>query len=544
MSTENILCDLKDYKGLTKYLIHRAIKYPDDVVCMLKKSDWVSVTALSMMMDVLDVAGYFINRGIIYGDRIGIMGKPRYEWVVTDLALALIGIISVPIYETNSMSQVNFIKENTLLSDIIYDEELKNIITAANKNKNYDYHSIIMMANQVEPDTLLTISYTSGTSNLIRGVELTHRNLISTIDGICNEPMPYGLIFELGTTESSLLQFLPLSHILSRSVTHMIINSRARVAFCPEIKELFEYLNSFHPTFLVSVPFMLEKVYQKIYNSPLKLNINIFIKILQKEHNGYVLSFQDKLLLSISRSLLKKALKKKLGGRLKSIVVGGAALAEDIELIFRNVGIEIFQGYGMTETSGPIAYGRPHGKNKLRSVGKVLSGNEISIDDNGEIMVRGSSVTLQYYLGEKIHGWFHTNDIGHFDENGYLYIDGRKDAIIVTKNGINLNPVPIEQQISLLPFVRHAILIGNHKPYITLLVSVGESCFSDEEIEERLKKICNLINSNLSHAESIRDFRITREKFTLNNNCLSVSYKVRRHIVEDLFTDLIDEMYQ
>lgn len=554
--------------GLPAIFIARMGRNPSKIACHVQKNGkWSPVTVNKLWEDVIKTAKGLVADGIQSGERIGIKAAPRYEWIVADLAIALVGAVSVPIYEGSSKSQVKHITDDACLTILLDDEALDHLKEFWKRGEVIKDSEIKKLAKNVRPEQLASILYTSGTTSIRpRGVELTHANFVGAVTGILNEPAPHGLLSHLGTPNSRMLQFLPLSHVLSRMVTHTVLGSDASIGFCPNMDDLIPSFQSYSPTTTTVVPRVLEKVLSKAKSNadgPISKRIfntamNLAIK---RSHEEIALSPIDRITYALSKKLVYDKILRALGGKMQYIVAGGAPLDETTERIFRGMGLTILLGYGLTESTGPATLGRP-GKNRVGSVGTPLVGNEIKISEHdGEVLIRGVSVTRSYYNGPAVQDWFPTGDLGHLDEDGYLYIDGRKKDLIVTSNGKNLNPIPAETEFNNHPLVSNIAVIGNNRPCIMALITLDQDelrkwletkklpPMSPEEasthplIRAELDIVRSSVNEHLSKAESIRDFLILPEDFSEANECLTPTLKLRRHMIDKKFAAAIDQLY-
>lgn len=553
-------------KGIPQYIIERAQKYPEDPVCDVIYGDSMKVISASeILSDSFATAKGLLGIGIAKGDCIGIISSPRYECLMLDIAIWLVGGISVPIHETSSSIQIEYIKNDTGLKIVIDDKTINNIEKIIENGVRIPDVELINRTQSVQADDIATIMYTSGTSENPLGVELTHNNIMGTINGIISESTQSGLE-NLLNNSSKILEFLPLSHVLARTTSHIFLASRARICFCPRISELTRYLNVYKPTCTIAVPQLLELIYKNIYE-----NSSGFIKcscfkiashIASSKTQKKSLNILEKMGYRIFNRILYSQIQKGLGGNIQYIIVGGSSLKKTTECFFRGIGIEIIQGYGLTETSGPITFQRPREKKKIGSVGTIIRENEICISEDNEVLVRGVSVTSRYFKGGLIEGWLHTGDIGHIDDDGYLYVDGRKKEIIVTSNGVKINPIPIENAILQHTIISQAAVVGNDRPYITMLITLditalnnwrnlhgfqnisSADAVNDVIVNKEIKNIVKKINEKLSHAESIRKFIVVNNGFTIENDCLTLTNKLKRDNIIRFYSKEIDSMYK
>lgn len=571
----------------------RAERHPDAVV--VEKTSAVGarqpVTAADLQRQVEDVARGLLGLGIQTGEKVAILSSTSYEWMLLDLAILTIGAVTVPIYESDSITQIRHILDDAHVvqvftataqqAELVESVEapsvrsvdaldrgaLRTILTAG---RDVAPSALDERATHFTVDDMATIIYTSGTTGVPKGVVLTHRNFVGTAEAV-RQALPD----VIDAPSLRMLLFLPLAHVLARFVMHALLSARGVIAFSPDVKRLLTDIEAFQPTILLAVPRVLEKVYNAASakaGSGLKRQIfgwsakqsrhwsaakeGLFgpSPLLRARH-----SIADKLVLSKVRSVL--------GPNLEYIVCGGAPLSLELAHFFGGTGITVIQGYGLSETTGPIAAQLP-GYSPMGTVGPILPGNAVKISDEGEILIKGVSVMQGYHdLPEETSqaiqdGWFHTGDLGSVDRKGNIRITGRKKEIIVTAGGKNVSPEILEDSLVTHPLIGHVVAVGEARPYIGALITldpdmlpgwlsahgldvVDASTAADlPEVQESLRKAIMRANKKVSRAESIRRFRIVDTTFTVENGYLTPSLKLRRSAVVADFAHEVDAVYE
>ncbi|STD09926.1 Long-chain-fatty-acid--CoA ligase FadD15 [Dermatophilus congolensis] len=518
--------------------------------------------------------------GIKPGDRVGIMSRTRFEWTLIDLACWRIGAVTVPIYETSSADQVAHIlghSETTAVFVETFEHEatvdsVRDRLPALQhvwQIEGGDVDMIISRADQTDeetlrasrehltPDSPATIMYTSGTTGTPKACPLSHANFIELTESI-REVFAEILFAE----DAAMLMFLPLAHVLQRVISVAAISARMRTAHAPDVKNLMDDLQSFKPTFILGVPRVFEKVYNAT-NSKLSaqghrglftLATRVAIAYSRAIDKGRIpapLRLQHKLFDVLVYSKMREAM----GGRIRNSVSGGAPLGSRLGHFFRGMGVDIYEGYGLTETTAPISACNP-ALHRIGSVGRPMPGTSVRIADDGEIQVTGPGVFHGYDGDEKAtaqaftpDGWFRTGDLGSLDSDGCLYITGRSKEIIVTAGGKNVYPAPLEEAIRSHPLVSQVMVVGDQRPFVAALITLDadmipawgkahdmpdltlEKALQDEFVKERIQLAVDRANKGVSRAESVRKFRLVKEDFTEDNGMLTPSLKVKREVV-------------
>ena len=553
---------------------------------------WADVTAKHFAEEVRALAAGLVASGIQVGDRIGLMAKTRYEWALSDYAIWTAGGVTVPIYETSSAEQVEWILSDSGAVAIVVENDDHSEVVASVRSKvpdlrhswaidNGDLDKLVQQGKGVEradldarhaqlkPDTLATIIYTSGTTGRPKGCELTHGNFMfdieSTREGL-------GLFFnETGST----LLFLPLAHVFGRIIQLGCTANRVRVGHSSDVKNLLADLATFQPTFLLSVPRVFEKVYNgskqkahadgkgKIFDVAEKVAIS-YSEALDKGGAGLGLKVQH----AIFDKLVYSKLRAALGGNVTYCVSGGAPLGARLGHFFRGIGVTILEGYGLTETSAGSTLNTPQSM-KIGTVGKAIPGTAVRIAEDGEILLKGAQIFRGYYNNPKAtkealdkDGWFHSGDIGTIDEDGFVTITGRKKELIVTAGGKNVAPAVLEDRLRAHPLVSQCIVVGDNKPFIGCLVTIDPEAFpawkkqagkpegatvadllDDADLRGTIQAAVDEANKAVSKAESIRSFRILPDDFTEETGHLTPSMKLKRNVVLSDFATDVEAIY-
>ncbi|MFJ4261845.1 long-chain fatty acid--CoA ligase [Paenarthrobacter nicotinovorans] len=555
---------------------------------------WKDIRATEFLEDVRALAKGLIASGVGQGDRVGIMSRTRYEWSLVDFAIWFAGAVSVPIYETSSPSQVAWnlgdsgavaaFGESAHHEDIIRQAVVaEDIASVANvwqlEGAGLD---ALRAAGAGVPDDELesrrsaaglrdvaTIIYTSGTTGRPKGCELTHGNFVELSEN-ARASLPE-IINESGKT----IMFLPLAHVFARFISVLAVAGGVQVAHTPDIKNLLGDLQSFQPTFILAVP----RVFEKVYNSALTKAedggkgaifhraVDTAIAYSKARQDGR-LGLGLKIKHAVFDKLVYGKLRAAMGGHVAHAVSGGGPLGERLGHFFQGIGLQILEGYGLTETTAPISVNTPS-MIRIGTVGAPLPGNSVKIADDGEILAKGVCVMRGYYkrpdLTEETFtedGWFRTGDIGELDSNGFLKITGRKKEIIVTAGGKNVVPALLEDQIRSDALVSQVLVVGDNRPFIGALVTLDEEALpgwlerhglpSSTTLEEAsghavvkaaVQELISKANQSVSQAEAIKSFRVVPADFTEASGHLTPSLKVKRAQVMKDFDAVIEEMY-
>ncbi len=516
-----------------------------------------------------NLAGGLSRLGITSGEKVAILSENRPEWLVGDLALNKLGAISIPIHTTANRQLIEHILRDSVSGFLIVSAELfqKNavIINAVEGLKKIiliseDDHGVaghlekfVLFKNLINKEfssheyylndnDLASIIYTSGTTGEAKGVMLSNHNFLSNVEAA-------GRRIKILPTDK-FLSFMPLSHVLERTAgSYTPILNGAAIAYAENIKKVVDNLKEVKPTIMISVPKILEKMYEQIINGIKGKNV------LVKKFFFWSLKRKGKSLSGLAADkLIYRKIRRVLGGRLRFAVSGGASLDEKILRFFKHIGIKIMEGYGLTETS-PVVSVNALDDYKIGTVGRPLDGVEVKIAFDKEILVKGDNVMLGYWHNQEAtkevmaeDGWFKTGDLGFLDLNNFLTIIGRKKEIIVTSNGKNVAPEKIENIINLSPYIEQSLLVGHRKSFLAALIVPDKQAIENKfgagaNLTEIINKEINKVNEHLMFYERIKKFHFLERPFTIENDELTPTLKVRRKIIEARYKKLIDQLY-
>jgi long-chain acyl-CoA synthetase len=564
------------------------------IVQRLVDGAWTDVTCAQIAAQVRSTALGLIAEGVKPGDRVAILSATRYEWPIIDFAILSIGAVTVPIYETSSAEQVHFVladsgsvavfaetdehaaKVEQLQSEL---PELRKVLRIdgsgpsaleelAQSGKAIDAAELEARLQAVKSADAATLIYTSGTTGRPKGCQLTHSNLLYELRG-AKACFPDQL-----AKGEKMLVFLPLAHVLARAITVSAFTNKVTLGFTSDIKNLVPILAVFKPTLVVSVPRVFEKVYNTAEQNArndgkgriFEIAANTAIEWSQAQESG-----GPSLLLKLKHTVFDKLvygkLRAALGGECHSAISGGAPLGARLGHFYRGVGLSIYEGYGLTETSAAITVNRVDGL-KVGSVGMLVPGNSMRINDDGELLVKGGVVFNGYWRNEDetkavfSEGWFHTGDLGAIDDDGFLTIVGRKKEIIVTAGGKNVAPALLEDRLRAHPLVSQAMCVGDAQPFIAALITIDPEAFpgwkerngkdaaatvadlvDDPDLNAEIELAVKEANQVVSKAEAIRKFRILPVDFTEDTGELTPTLKVKRKVVAEKFASDIEALY-
>ncbi|GFG79881.1 long-chain-fatty-acid--CoA ligase [Mycobacterium paragordonae] len=568
---------------------------PDYVIYRRRvEGAWTDVTCAEATDQIRSAALGLISMGVEAGDRVSIFSATCYEWAILDLAILSVGAVTVPIYETSSAEQVRWVLQDSeaVLAFAETDEhaaivtELTGDLPALRRvlhingsgpkaldqlveaGASVDAAELTARQKGLTADAPATLIYTSGTTGRPKGCQLTHSNLLHEIRGTA-ECLP-----TLLCEGQRLLVFLPLAHVLARALTLAAFTSKVTVGFTSDIKNLLPLLAEFKPTVVVSVP----RVFEKVYNTAEQNAANdgkgpVFKAAAQTAVDwsraqddgkpGLVLRAKHALFDRLVYGKLRTAL----GGECHAAVSGGAPLGARLGHFYRGVGVTIYEGYGLTETSAAITVNQINGL-KIGTVGKLVPGNSLRIAEDKELLVRGGVVFAGYWRNEQAtaeaftDGWFRTGDLGAVDEDGFVSITGRKKELIVTAGGKNVAPAVLEDQLRAHPLISQAMVVGDAKPFIGALITIDPEAFegwkhhhhkadaatvadlaTDPDLVAEVDAAVKEANLQVSHAESIRKFRILPVDFTEDTGELTPTMKVKRNVVAEKFASDIEAIY-
>ncbi|ANZ35058.1 long-chain fatty acid--CoA ligase [Lentzea guizhouensis] len=554
---------------------------------------WVDITARDFAAQVMAVAKGMIAAGVEHGDRVGLVSKTRYEWSLLDFAIWAAGGVVVPIYETSSADQIEWIlsdsgakavfveasQHRALVDEVVGKlPELRHVWQIEGSAPAVDEltalgaeitdEQVHERRGTVKADETATLVYTSGTTGRPKGCTLTHRNLLSEVRSALSR-FP-----EILTAGNSLLLFLPLAHILARALALACVYSRATLGHTADVQNLVGDLGQFRPTFVVAVPRVFEKVYNgakqkahaggkgKIFDAAEATSV-AYSQALDDGGPGLGLRIKH----AVFDKLVFAKLRAALGGRAVAAVSGGAPLGDRLSHFFRGAGIPVYEGYGLTETSAAACV-TFKGQEKVGTVGLPVPGTSVRIAEDGEILIKGDIVFTGYWNNEAAtkealeDGWFHTGDIGELDSDGFLKITGRKKEIIVTAGGKNVSPAQLEDRIRAHPLISQCMVVGDKQPFIGALITIDPEFFptwkeshgkpasaevpdlvEDADLLAEIQAVVDEANKSVSKAEAIRRFRVLPVDFTEAGGEMTPSLKLKRSVVATTYASDIDAIY-
>lgn len=570
----------------------RAAEFPDRTYCEYKDTsgDWVPISLKDFAERVADVAKGLIAFGVGRGDTVALMAATRYEWALLDMAIMTAGALTVPLYPSSSRAQVEWIVEDASLALVIVETarmaqqlegvtHLPRVLTIDGEDGALD--ALTRAGNGVSDedlrertahahlDDIASIVYTSGTTGNPKGVELTHRNFVEH----AMNAAAYPDLYELTQPGSRLLLFLPLAHVLARHLEILSLVSGMTIGFSPSPATLANDLKSFKPHWIIAVPRVLEAFYNTVdarTGGGVKQRLfrwaaGVSRRVAYRKERGRVGPLLTGQLVLAHRLVLHK-IREAMGGQLRFIVCGGARLSREYGAFYAGVGVAVLQGYGLTESAAPSTC-NPQTGSRLASVGPPLPGCAVRIASDGEVLLKGPNIFAGYRHAPELtaevmkDGWFATGDLGSIDDAGHLIITGRKKEIIVLDAGKNVQPASLEDAIRPDPLVQEVVVIGDGKAYIAALISLDEAMLPGWLQQHGLARmtvaeaaqhpavlahVASLVkraNERVSSIEAIRKFRIVPRALTEADGEFSASLKVRRHVVIDHFSDLVDELY-
>ena len=578
--------------NLTNLIAERAWFEPERVIMSRPLGDgWQPVTAREVEEEIRATAKGLIAAGVQIGDRVAIMARTRYEWTILDFATWFAGAAVVPIYDTSSAEQIDWILNDSHSVAIIVEtpalaelvktvqpahtrhmwtmtDDVLTVLREAGKHIGDD--EIDRRRNAITPATLATLIYTSGTTGKPKGVQLSHSNFLAECGNVVQGASE--LFLKPG---GSTLLFLPVAHVFGRMVQIGAITAGLHLAHCSDpVGRLPIDLGTFKPTFVLAVPRIFEKIYNgaeakaeaagkgKIFRKAADTAI-AYSESLDKKHMSPVLKLKHGLFDKLVYSKIRAGM----GGRVEAAISGGAPLGVRLGHFYRGIGISVLEGYGLTETTAGATLNL-HGAHRVGSVGRPIPGTSIKIAEDGEVLIRGPIVMDGYWQNQAANDevfdserWFKSGDLGKLDDDGFLYIVGRKKEIIVTAGGKNVAPAVLEDRLRAHPLVSQCIVVGDNQPFIAALVTVDPDALkvwitnnkkdgaslsdlvSDPDLIAVIQTAVDEANKAVSKAESIRKFTILPTDFTIAGGHLTAKLSVKRHVVAKEFAKEIDALF-
>ena len=578
--------------NLTNLIAERAWFEPERVIMSRPLGDgWQPVTAREVDEEIRATAKGLIASGVQIGDRVAIMARTRYEWTILDFATWFAGAVVVPIYDTSSAEQIDWILndshsvaiivETPALADLVktvqpshtrnlwtMTDDVLTVLREAGKHIGDD--EIDRRREALTPASLATLIYTSGTTGKPKGVQLSHSNFLAECGNVVQGASE--LFLKPG---GSTLLFLPVAHVFGRMVQIGAITAGLHLAHCSDpVGRLPIDLGTFKPTFVLAVPRIFEKIYNgaeakaeaagkgKIFRKAADTAI-AYSEALDKKHISPILKLKHGLFDKLVYSKIRAGM----GGRVEAAISGGAPLGVRLGHFYRGIGISVLEGYGLTETTAGATLNL-HGAHRVGSVGRPIPGTSIKIAEDGEVLIRGPIVMDGYWQNQGANDevfdserWFKSGDLGKLDDDGFLYIVGRKKELIVTAGGKNVAPAVLEDRLRAHPLVSQCMVVGDNQPFIAALVTVDQDALklwvannkkdgasiadlvNDPDLIAVIQTAVDDANKAVSKAESIRKFTILPTDFTIAGGHLTAKLSVKRHVVAKEFAKEIEALF-
>ena len=580
--------------NLFDLLDNRAKRDPEGAMIEYKGDDgtWHPYSAQVFRDMVIDLAKGLVGLGVNKGDSVAIVSRTRWEWTALDMAIMSIGALTVPVYETNSASQVSWIFNDSKVTLAIAEDDgqrdkiesvrdevptLRNVfvIEAGGLNAIKTYGESVTDAEFWEykeashGDDRATIVYTSGSTGTPKGVELTHRNFAFLVLSAL-QYMPRAGAWP----NRRLLLFLPLSHVFARFLEFFSFGGTISLALSSNMKTMVKDFETFGPTLLLAVP----RVYEKVYNAASQragtgFAGKMFMRAAENarewskaEQKGEQLPITGRIAHAFYEQVVYKKIRTIFGPNADFAITGGAPMDSELSHFFNGIGMPVLEGYGMTETCGPVCVSLPE-DNRIGTIGMPMCGITAGIAEDGELVVKGPLVCKGYHNNPGVtaqqitDGWLHTGDLGDISEDGFISITGRKKDLIITAGGKNVSPGLLEASVMTSPVVNQCLVIGDKKPYVAALVTLDladannwlesqgakpepdlASLAKNAIVHAEVERAVNAANEGVSRAESIRKFEILPDEFTEANGMLTPSLKTRRAQIVEHYRELIDDV--
>jgi len=581
--------------NITDLLVQRVQKTPNLALFSVPNGDgWRDITAAAFQTEVIALAKGFVAAGIQPGEKVGFIARTTYEWSLIDFALFYAGAVMVPVYETSSPSQIQWIMEDSgaialivespdhfaradevrgdmpLIRDV-WQMHLGAIETFKKNGEQVEDAEIERRRNIARGEDLATLIYTSGSTGRPKGCVLTHSNFVELTRNSAKS-----LNAVVSMPGASTVLFITTAHVFARFISILNVHAGVRTGHQPDTKQLLPALGSFKPTFLLAVPRVFEKVYNsaeqkaeaggkgKIFRAAAEVAVE-HSKLLEE---GKKILFGMKIKFALFDKLVYGKLRDAMGGNIAYAISGSAPLGARLGHFFHSLGIVILEGYGLTETTAPATVNL-HDKSKIGTVGPALPGVGVRLADDGEIHVRGICVFKEYWNNPAATaeafsdgGWFHTGDIGTFDSEGFLTITGRKKEILVTAGGKNVAPAALEDPIRSNPIISQVVVVGDQRPFISALVTLdsemlptwlannglaGDMSLTDasknQAVRAEVQRAIDAANKRVSRAESIRKFTILPIEWTEASGHLTPKMSIKRNVIMADFDAEIQKLY-
>ncbi len=581
--------------NLTDDVVRNGVEHPEAVVFARRIGDtWSDVSAAAFLAEVRAVAKGLIAAGIQAGDRVALLSRTRYEWTLFDYAIWFAGAATVPIYETSSAEQIEWILGDSGTRAVVAEtqehtgrlKEIRDRLAEVHHVWSIEENAVAVLTTlgseisdeQLEarrttngPDALATLIYTSGTTGRPKGCMLTHGNFMFELTVAVDE---LDLLFgpdEDGAAPSTLL-FLPLAHVFARIIQVGCVKARVRMGHSADIKHLLDDFAAFKPTFILAVPRVFEKVFNtaslravadgkgRVFNRAADVAM-AYSRGLETGKVGVATKAQH----AVFERLVYAKLRDALGGHCRHAVSGGAPLGDRLGHFYRGIGINVLEGYGLSETTAALCVNLPSAQ-KVGTVGRPVQGTSVRVADDGELLFRGGQVFAGYWKNDEATaaaldgGWFHTGDVGEIDDEGFVRITGRKKEILVTAGGKNVAPAVLEDRLRSHLLIDQCMVVGDGRPFIGALITLDRETVADwaehhgkptdiakllddPELHAEVESAVEEANKSVSKAESIRKFVVLRDEWTEEGGQLTPSLKLKRNVVMRDNVDEIEALY-
>lgn len=564
---------LPDGVGLFHVIAEGARKWPHrPILARRTDADWVDITFGEFHRDVRTFAKFLLGWGLRHGDRVAVLGRNGYDWVVADFAALSVGAIVVPIYPTASQEQIaHLLSDSGAVYGFAETAEQREVLMRLGGQRwrapvrllsdgpDSDPASAEAFATRsaaVRADDIATIVYTSGTTGMPKGCVLTHRNMFAS-SANTGRHLP-----ELFRADgAATLLALPLSHIFGRTVLLACLHGGTRTGLLAGTPDLMDALPGFRPTFLALVPYALEKIRKRcrvvVEEKAEQIAVDYGRALFESDVVDPALAGAHRELDSSVFATVRKVF----GGRCAYVISGGASLDATTDAFFAGVGIQILGAYGLTESATAVTINEVHA-NRHGSVGRPVPGTTVGIAPDGEVLVSGSNTSPGYWPNQRAvsENWLHTGDLGRIDADGYLYITGRRKEILITSGGKNVAPTPLEDRVRLHPLVSNCIVLGEARSFVAALVTLDPAALEawatareaiapqagwhlHPDVIAEVATAIDEANNLVSRAESIREFRLVPGDFTVENGQLTPSLKLRRAVIESAYSEYIAALY-
>ncbi|MEU1165182.1 long-chain fatty acid--CoA ligase [Streptomyces sp. NPDC005921] len=590
--------------GLADAVFDRAAEEPGAIALGWKDENgqWLDVTAAEFGIEVLAVAKGLLAKGVRFGERVAIMCRTRYEWTVFDFACWTIGVQVVPIYPTASAEQITWILHDSQATAVVVENEINAMTVARTMSRlphlrhlwqldagvlpelldagtSIDDATAHRQRQAVVPNTVATIIYTSGTTGPPKGCVITHGSLMHQTDTVVSRWDP--VFHSRKNDQASTLLFLPLAHVFGRMVQVAAIRGGVRLGHQPELtaSALLPDLATFKPTFIVSVPYIFERIFNSSRRTAEKAGkgeafdraVSVAVEYAEAVEarawgTGPGPSARLRLRHQFWDRLVYAKLRAAMGGQLRHALSGGSAMKRSLGLFFAGAGISVYEGYGLTESAASVTINPPE-RTRYGTVGQPIPGTTVRIADDGEVLVSGHTLFKGYLNDEEASrqtlrgGWLYTGDLGSLDEDGYLTITGRKKEIIVTSGGKSVSPLLLEERVQDHLLVAQCAVVGDDRPYIAALVTLdpesvkhwlsmrgkpsltAAELVADADLTAEIRRAVMAANTLVSQAESIRTFRVLARPFTVEEGHITPSLKLRRNAIAEAYAEDIEALY-